>query len=62
MLTWMETYESTLSDVVGIPISEPLLDKLSQSSIYLWTVVFVIIIPLGVTAAGLTVWLRRRRR
>ena len=62
MLSWMETYESSLSDVVGIPTSEPILDKLSQSSIYLWTAVFVVVVPAGVAVSGLVVWLRRRKR
>jgi ABC-2 type transport system permease protein len=62
MLSWMETYESSLADVVGIPTSEPILDRLSQSSIYLWTAVFVVVLPVGVTVSGLVVWFKRRRR
>ncbi len=60
---WMnETYESALSDVVGIPTAEPLLDGLTATSVTVWAVIFIGVIPLTVITAGLVIWLKRRKR
>ncbi len=62
-LYWMnETYDSALSDIVGIPTAEPLLDGLTQTSVMIWGATFAGIIPIVVIVSGLVVWIRRRRR
>ncbi len=62
-LFWMnETYISALSDVVGVPTTEPLLDGLTATSTIVWTVIFAAVIPLTVIIWGLVIWLRRRAR
>lgn len=62
-LFWMnETYESKLSTVEGPSLGEPILDGLTTTSIYVWTFVFVILIPGIVIVTGLVVWIRRRKR
>jgi ABC-2 type transport system permease protein len=57
-----ETYTSALSDVVGVPTTEPLLSGLTETTTIVWAVIFAAVIPLTVIVWGLVIWLRRRAR
>lgn len=62
-LFWMnETYESALTDVTGISLTEPVLDGLTASSLFIWGTIFVIIVPSAFLVTGLVVWIKRRKR
>ena len=62
-LFWMnESYDSSLADVEGVSLTEPILDGLSEQSVWYWAAIFVIVIPVTVIVIGLVVWLRRKKR
>ena len=61
-LFWMnETYESNLATVEGPSINEPLLDGLTSSSVLIWSIIFVFVIPGIILTIGLIVWIRRKK-
>lgn len=62
-LAWLyEPYESSLTPVNGVSIAEPLLEGITLTSVIIWAVIFIILIPLTIIVLGLIVWIKRRKR
>ena len=56
-----DKYESTLGPIYSISLAEPVLNT-TQSNAALFVTIGIVLVPLAVLAAGITVWAIRRRR
>jgi len=62
-LAWLyEPYESSLTAVDSVSIAEPLLGSTTLTSVIIWAVIFILLIPLTIIVLGLIVWIKRRKR
>lgn len=61
-LNWIfDSYESDLDAIAGKSLETPVL-VVTASQAKLWSVIFIVVIPLAVLTPGIICWVRRRRR